>query len=271
MSFSLEEIHDRLFEMLCLVDDICTREGITYYLDGGTELGSLREHDLIAWDDDMDIKVMASDYPRFREVLSAHLPDYLRITEPEDLGERFGDFVFRLVDTRDLLREVTQRDEALDNFDNHPDIDIFIVSNASSSKLGRLFQKFKYRVLYGLALGHRPMLDMSEYHGVAKASVLILGCVGRLCSMKGLYRAFRRITFNTDTNKGNYRVSFSGPMMKGRPPFVRAQAFDEVTYGQLRGRNFPVCAGYDEWLTALYGDWKTPVCNKEIYIQHIER
>lgn len=38
----IEELHDKLFELLCVVDDICREEKIQYFLDSGTELGSVR-------------------------------------------------------------------------------------------------------------------------------------------------------------------------------------------------------------------------------------
>ena len=46
---NIKEVQDRSFEVLCIIDDICKKEGIPYFLDGGTELGAVREKDIIAW------------------------------------------------------------------------------------------------------------------------------------------------------------------------------------------------------------------------------
>ena len=43
----LKEVQDRSYEMLCMIDDICRKEGVRYFLDGGTEIASVREKDLI--------------------------------------------------------------------------------------------------------------------------------------------------------------------------------------------------------------------------------
>ena len=37
-----EELHKLLFETLCIIDDICKKENVRWFLDSGTELGSLR-------------------------------------------------------------------------------------------------------------------------------------------------------------------------------------------------------------------------------------
>ena len=43
----LKPWHNKMFEVLCIIDDICTREGIRYFLDSGTAIGAVREHDFI--------------------------------------------------------------------------------------------------------------------------------------------------------------------------------------------------------------------------------
>ena len=57
-----EELHKLLFETLCIIDDICKKENVRWFLDSGTELGSLREQDIIPWDDDMDIGMLRDEY-----------------------------------------------------------------------------------------------------------------------------------------------------------------------------------------------------------------
>ncbi len=57
--------------MLRIVDDICRRHHIQYWLSGGTTLGAVRHGGSVPWDDDIDISVMRSDYTRLSELLRA--------------------------------------------------------------------------------------------------------------------------------------------------------------------------------------------------------
>ena len=40
---NIVQLHDNLFELLCLIDDICRKENVRYFLDGGTAIGAVRE------------------------------------------------------------------------------------------------------------------------------------------------------------------------------------------------------------------------------------
>ena len=65
----------RMLDILAEVDKICRRHNVSYYLEGGSMLGAIRHQGFIPWDDDLDISVMKSDYPRLRKALKEELPE----------------------------------------------------------------------------------------------------------------------------------------------------------------------------------------------------
>ena len=62
---SLDQIQEKLFEVLKIVDKFCNENGIKYYIIGGTLLGAIRHQDFIPWDDDIDIAMEREEYERF--------------------------------------------------------------------------------------------------------------------------------------------------------------------------------------------------------------
>ena len=51
-------------KLLTLIDFICRKENLTYWLDWGTLLGSIRHNGFVPWDDDLDICMPREDYTR---------------------------------------------------------------------------------------------------------------------------------------------------------------------------------------------------------------
>lgn len=76
-----------LVQILDVVDDICRRHGLKYFLYGGTLLGAVRNKGIIPWDDDMDIVMFRDDYDKFAEICKTELPEgyfyQTSLTDPE--------------------------------------------------------------------------------------------------------------------------------------------------------------------------------------------
>lgn len=72
----LRKAQMRMLEMLVEVDKICHNHNIPYWIDSGTLLGAVRHKGFIPWDDDVDICVLRSDYPKIKEILQRELPKW---------------------------------------------------------------------------------------------------------------------------------------------------------------------------------------------------
>lgn len=78
----LKLIKEQELNMLKIVDQICSENKIQYFLAGGSLLGAIREHDIISWDDDVDIGMLRNDYEKFRQLCPELIPDTLTYEAP---------------------------------------------------------------------------------------------------------------------------------------------------------------------------------------------
>lgn len=74
---TLRKAQMRMVEILHVVDTICQKHQIPYFLDGGSLLGAVRHGGFIPWDDDLDIAIMRKDTARLRRILKKELPENL--------------------------------------------------------------------------------------------------------------------------------------------------------------------------------------------------
>ena len=87
---TLRKQQNKMFEILILIDKLCEKYKINYWLSDGTLLGAVRHGGFIPWDDDLDINMMKSDYLKFIEIAKVELPSNLKIqTHETDKGYYF--------------------------------------------------------------------------------------------------------------------------------------------------------------------------------------
>ena len=63
----LRKAQHRMLELLLWVDEVCKKNNIPYFLEGGTLLGAVRHKGFIPWDDDVDIAVPYSYYEKLEK------------------------------------------------------------------------------------------------------------------------------------------------------------------------------------------------------------
>ncbi len=93
-----------MLEMVKVLDRICKKHNIPYFLYGGTLLGAVRHNGFIPWDDDLDVGLMRKDYQRLMRVLPNELPPHI-ILQTNQTDKNYFYFFAKLRDTRSFLDE----------------------------------------------------------------------------------------------------------------------------------------------------------------------
>lgn len=72
---NVKDIQAVLLDMMVDFDAFCRKNGLSYFLCGGSALGAQRHGGFIPWDDDMDVAMPRADYDRMRELFLAEYGD----------------------------------------------------------------------------------------------------------------------------------------------------------------------------------------------------
>lgn len=73
----IKEVQQEMKILLQIVDQVCKKNAIPYWIDGGTMIGAIRHQGFIPWDDDIDISLLKEDYLK----LIKELENYSRQTQ----------------------------------------------------------------------------------------------------------------------------------------------------------------------------------------------
>ncbi|TDT50826.1 LicD family protein [Fonticella tunisiensis] len=131
-----------ILRILKIVDYICRKHNISYWLESGTLLGAVRHGGFIPWDDDIDIGMTREDYNRFLSIAKDELPDDLFV-ENLDTTEYAGNTWTQIKDRKSKIVIWGQENQ-------HPGlyIDIFPYDSYSSNPFRRVFIEKLYKLLY---------------------------------------------------------------------------------------------------------------------------
>lgn len=70
----LKQCHLVMLRMLKILDYLCTKHKIDYFMAAGSLLGAIRHKGFIPWDDDMDIGMTRANYEKFVKYAVPELP-----------------------------------------------------------------------------------------------------------------------------------------------------------------------------------------------------
>lgn len=264
----MQELHDRLFEVLCAIDDACRQENARWFLDSGTALGAVREKNFIPWDDDLDIKVMAEDLPAFKAAMEKHLPPYMHLIGPEAFAPHFYDFVVRVYDERYLVRTPNEEDTFYGNLQNHVGTDVFVFYRAPAARWRQKLLVLQTKILYGMGMAHRYVIKNQSYTPLQKAQVAVLRLLGRAFPAKRICGMFQKAMARWQDQETGWRYAANYPVQDLDQFFPESWYASDCT-GEIRGRRFPVVSDVDAELTALYGDYMHPPKDPDRYIHHL--
>lgn len=157
----LKALQRVLTMMLHDMQQLCDRNGIDFFLGGGSCLGAVRHQGFIPWDDDIDLNMFRSDIYTFVDAIRSEYQDKYVVHTPWDTHDMgVGALRIRLRDTT-----VRGHSDFLDEAGAF--IDVFIIENVPNNLLLRTVHGFGSLTL-GLIVSCRRFSDhASDYLDLA--------------------------------------------------------------------------------------------------------
>lgn len=233
---ALRRDQKELFRMLLVVNDICKKNGIKWWLSSGTLLGAARHKGYIPWDDDMDIVLLKEDYKKLEKILCEMESDefVFHCTKTDvDYVNVFGKFRKRVgIVHASSLRYRYYKWTGIG-------FDIFAIekTNYFSALLGHLFYAQSQKLTQYISANwlRKPLIRAIEFINFG-IIFPVLRLIGKI-NPKEEYH----YVLGTGWPKHTFFMKYTMPL----------------TTTEFEGEQMPVPKDMDSYLRNVYGDWRT--------------
>lgn len=231
----LRDMQLKILEIMDVVDDICRRNNIPYWLASGTLIGAVRHGGFIPWDDDLDIEILHSDKKRFIEACKCDLPERFKL-QCHATDNSYCLNILKIRDTESDIHEVRRwggNEYPVRYKYNGYFVDIFTVEKSA-------------RPLIWASRVPIRLLSIAQFKWNLPKPLLSL--VYYLC--EGVY-AVLRLLAKINPFDQHYYHSFGSWFMSRR---VKSEMVPTVDI-DFEGRKFSAPNNWDAYLTRIYGDY----------------
>lgn len=248
-----DELKKIQIEILDVVNEFCRKNDISYWLDGGTLLGSVRHKGYIPWDDDIDIGMLRADYDKFLNTFNGYNNRYkaYSIENNEQFYFAFG----KILDTYTTLYEPDENGNKLSI-----NIDVFVYDNAPDDKK-KIKKMFFYRDIYRnlnllRTLNHKPNGNIIRRVYIYMLRIILKPFPINYFVKKMIKNS--KIYTDKQTKKiGNFTGVTKAVCEKS--------ILQNFTEGEFEGKLYKIPTEYDKWLRNFFGDYmELPPIEKRI-------
>lgn len=244
-----------MLRILKIVNYICEKHDIKYWLDGGTLLGAVRHEGFIPWDDDIDIGMTREDYIKFISIAPKELPADLFIECPETAKKSVSTWA-QIKDRKSFIDQKGAEG-------CHPGmyIDIFPFDSFSSNFFRKNFYEKLYKHLFIKSFlvnapFKRPYFKGSNLPKNIIRFILRLTIIFSIFTHKKIYKRslksrHKRICSTMNNSKTNY--GYGTDILNWDKEFSSEEIFP-LKYLKFEDDEFPVPNKYNIVLTKLYGE-----------------
>ena len=242
------------------IDRICKKYKINYTLDSGTLLGAIRHGGFIPWDDDADIAMTRSNFEAFRRIVKRELSDKLEFIMPNEFknGKVFYDFTPRIIYKPSARHKKNDKRDPYEGKLNHLWVDIFIIDKLPKSKPLQRLTLFSQKLIYLFSMGHRKKLDLKKYKGSMKIAVSVFSIIGKIISMKYLFRLQDRLSKLFYKSRKSCTLYYSNYQPDYIDIKVNKDWYEKYLNIKFEDTVLSIIDEYDSVLQLVYGDYMTP-------------
>lgn len=253
-----KEIQEKELEMLLYFKKICEEHNLKFYLCGGGLIGAVRNNGFIPWDDDIDVFMPRPDYERLASVWKKFADtnhySYCRTTKDKiyhDAGasirNNYTTFINRHSVNEDICHGLA--------------LEIMPIDGCPKGKTERAFQ-----IIYAMIFALFNVQRLPDNKG---SLFRFLACI--------LYKIFpsKEIRYHiwksAEKHMSKYKweecqeVTELIGSLKGMKIRHPKSDFDNVVYKEFEGYQIPVMAGYERYLSLIWGNYmKLPPVEKRV-------
>lgn len=241
---SLKEIQNESYKVLEMIDDICKKERIQYFLTYGTLLGAVRHNDIIPWDDDIDILMPRPDYERFIEYCIRNKDELIPFTiKHYRCCKQYIYPIARFTNTSFIVEYQDTKDYGLGTF-----VDIYPIDGIDPNDI-KYIKKMKrlFRLIQTTGVNH----FMSTGSFITNTIKMPFYLFTRLLNINKLIKYSDQAAQKYPYGSTQYAVCTCWEIQD----ICYTADFKYPIEHKFRDRNFPIPCGYEHLLEIKYGDY----------------
>ena len=241
---NVRDVQNKILETMKYIDELCRKNGIVYYIMGGTALGAIRHRGFIPWDDDLDIFMTPDQYEKFKACFESEKSELFVLQEWRTTPKYLEYAKIRMNGTTFIEENLKDRK------DLHHGIyvDIMILHKVPESSFIQklVYYESKFVTLY--ALSQRGWKPKTKSQAFVLSSLKLLPC--KLMAKI----AYRRI-YKYDRMTENYKYCYWITPAKFRNGLFDASFFEEPVDVPFEDTNLLGSKKIREYLEYRYGDY----------------